>query len=373
MKAKLYRWLFCLLVGFSCSSIFAQEKPVKKDVELLNGVAAIDTSAKVEEKHITFYKEGLKLMDSSDYKAAISQFKKANKVKKEFFEAYLKSAEAKIKLNDYRGADKDLELARVYGPNDFDTYKLRGINYFHMNNFKESKSCLDSALNLFEDEKKDDPEFFYFRAKLMFKGKSFKTALEACDVALDMDPKYYDAMILKCEIRFTAKEYAYAIKVLNETISALPELKMDYNLYKMRAQTKFHLRDFRGSANDWNVYIDAIPKEEEAYVMRAAALINCNDFTKAIIDLDEAIKLNPKNHVSYCYRGLAKGSNKQIIEGIKDLDYSIKLKFDYAEAFVNRAALKMAAKDKQGACNDLQKADSLGNEQAPGLYDKFCK
>jgi tetratricopeptide (TPR) repeat protein len=372
LKHILYRWFICLLVGFNCFQLHAQQKPVKEDVELLNGVQ-IDTTAKEEEKHITLYKKGLKLFDSTDYKGAISEFKKATRQKREFFEAYLKSAEAKIKLADYKGADKDLELARTYGPNDFDTYKLRGINYFLLKNYKESKSCLDSALQLFQDEKKDDAEFFYYRAKLMFTGKSYKTALEACDVALDMDAKYYDAMILKCEIRFAAKEYAYALKTLNETIAALPELKMDYNLYKMRAQTKFHMKDFRGSANDWNVYIDAIPKEEDAYINRAAALINCNDHTKAIIDLDEAIKINPKNHVSYCYRGLAKGSNKQIVEGIKDLDFSIKLKFDYAEAFVNRAALKMAAKDKQGACSDLQKADSLGNEMAPGLYDKYCK
>ena len=371
MNTNLYRWFLILLVGFSALTAYAQDKP-KRDVELLNGVE-IDTSAKVEEKHVTFYKEGLKLLDSIKYKEAIDKFRKSTKAKKDFFEAYLKSAYCKIKTEDFKGAAKDLENASQYGPNDFETYKLKGINFFHLKKYNDSKNCLDSALKLFEDEKIDDPEFFYYRSKLMYTGKSYKPALEACEVALEMNSKYFEAMILKCEIRFAAKEYPYALKELNETIKALPETKMDYNLYKMRAKTKFEMKDFRGSANDWNVYIDAIPGEEDAYIMRAAALINCNDFTKAIIDLDEAIKLNAKNHVSYCYRGLAKGNNKQIIEGIKDLDYSIKLKFDYSAAYVNRAALKMAAKDKQGACADLQKADSLGNEMAPGLYEKYCK
>ncbi len=338
-----------------------------------DGTTEKDTSVKVEEKHITYFKEGLKLIDSADYKAAISQFKKSYKNKRDYYEAYLKSAYCKIKLEDYSGAEKDLDLASQYGPNDFQTYKLKGINYFLMGSFPDSKTCLDSALALLEEEKIDDAEFFYYRGKLMFAGKSNKKALEAAVVALEMDPKYYDAMKLKCEIRFAAKEYPYALLELNETIKALPETKKDYNLYKMRAKTKFELKDYKGAASDWDVYIEAIPDEEEALIERAMALINSNSFTKAIIDLDNAIKLNPKNPVSYCYRGVAKGSNKQIVEGIKDLDYAIKLKFDYSTAYVNRAALKMAAKDKRGACDDLQKADSLGNDMAPGLFERYCK
>jgi tetratricopeptide (TPR) repeat protein len=103
------------------------------------------------------------------------------------------------------------------------------------------------------------------------------------------------------------------------------------------------------------------------------ARININDFTNAIVDCDAAIQLNPKNCVSWCFRGFAKGANKQFIEGIKDLDQSIKLKFDYSVAYVNRASLKRANGDKRGACEDLQKADSLGNELAPGLYEQYCK
>ena len=93
----------------------------------------------------------------------------------------------------------------------------------------------------------------------------------------------------------------------------------------------------------------------------------------AIVDLDEAIKLNDKNPVSYNYRGVAKGESKQFVEGLKDLDYAIKLKYNYGEAFVNRAAIKFASKDKNGACEDLNKADSLGDEMAIKLIETYCK
>ena len=92
-----------------------------------------------------------------------------------------------------------------------------------------------------------------------------------------------------------------------------------------------------------------------------------------IVDFDTAIKLNAKNPVSYNYRGVAKGESRQFVEALKDFDYAIKLKYDYAGAFVNRAAVKFASKDKHGACDDLNKADSLGDEMAIQLIETYCK
>ena len=89
--------------------------------------------------------------------------------------------------------------------------------------------------------------------------------------------------------------------------------------------------------------------------------------------LDEAIKLNSKNPISYCYRGVAKSENKAFKEALDDYNTAIKLKFYYAAAFFNRAATKMAIKDKIGACDDLNKADGLGNLQAARIIDKYCK
>ena len=46
---------------------------------------------------------------------------------------------------------------------------------------------------------------------------------------------------------------------------------------------------------------------------------------------------------------------------------------DYPAAYVNRAAIKMASKDKRGACADLEKADGLGDEMAIRLFEKYCR
>lgn len=319
------------------------------------------------------YNTALKLIDSSRYKEAIPILKKAIKLKPDYLDAFNKMAFVKIKLEDYKGAGKELDKADKLMPMNYETAKLKGINFYLSSSFNESKLFLDTALFIATEDKIDDAELFYYRALLMFKGKSYKKALESCESALEFNPKYVEVMTLKGEIRFATKEYNYVIKELNEAIKNMTETNTDYKAYKLRAKSKFEVKDYKGAIKDWNVYIDGVAGEEESLVARAAAKINANDNSGAIADLDAAIKINSKNPVSFCYRGVAKGGNKNYPEALKDLDFSIKLKFDYATAYVNRAAIKMAIKDKRGACEDLEKADGLGDEMAIQLVERYCK
>lgn len=356
MAKKLYKWLIFIFIWYAPFHGAAQT--VKPD--------SIPP-------HERLYNNALVLIDSARYKEAISLLKKAIKKKPDYWEAFNKSAFAKIKLKDHKGADKDLKQSDKINPMNYETLKLAGINYYLNNQFKESKQKLDSAALINEEEKLEDPEIFYYRAQLMFKGKAYKAALEALESCTDLKPNYVEAISLKGEIRFAMKDYNYAIKELTQAIGFMTPTKTDYNSYKTRAKSKFEVGDYKGAVKDWNVYIDAIPKEEEALVSRAAAKININDNTGAIADLDEAIKLNPSNPVSFCYRGVAKGGNKNYIEALKDLDFAIKLKFNYAAAYVNRAAIKMASNNKRGACEDLEKADGLGDAMAIRLIEQYCK
>lgn len=348
---------FCILLVFNSGFITAQE------------VKAVDSIPPYQ----TLYNQALKFIDSAKYKDAVPLLKKAIKEKPDYWEAVNKMGFAKMKLEDYKDAEKEFQKAELLMPLNFETSKLRGINFFLWQDYKQSKVYLDTAMSIAKLDKIEDAELAWFRAQLMFKGKSYKTAMGECDAAIEINPKHIDAMVLKGEIRFVTKEYNYAIRELNTAIKAMPAEKPDYRAYQLRAKSKFEVKDFKGAITDWNVYIDANPGEEEALISRAAAKINANDNSSAISDLDEAIKINKKNPVSYCYRGVAKGGNKNFTEALKDLDYAIKLKFDYGAAFVNRASIKMASKDKRGACEDLEKADSLGDELAIKLIQQYCK
>ncbi len=356
MKARIDKWLILTFGLLFTLNIVAQ-----KDTT--------NTAAPEEEA----YKKALTLIDSAKYKDAETELKKALKLKKDYWEALNKLALVKIKTENYKGAEKDLEMVTKIAPNNYETFKYKGLVYYNTERFKECKTNFDSAFAIMTDDKMEDAELCFYRAKLMLKGKSYKPALDMAALAVEYKPKYIDAMVLKGEIRFAQKDYNYAIKELTEAIKLMSAEKPDYTAYKLRAKSKFEAKDFKGAVTDWNVYIDGNPGEEESLISRAAAKINSNDNTSAIVDLDEAIKLNKKNAVSYCYRGVAKGGNKNYTEAMKDLDYAIKLKFDYSSAYVQRAYIKFASKDKRGACEDLQKADGLADELAYKLIEQYCK
>ncbi|MEO6303137.1 MAG: hypothetical protein ABIP51_08180 [Bacteroidia bacterium] len=356
MAKYMYKWLFLLGIWLNCYDLKCQE-------------VATDSVPEYQKS----FDKAVKLIDSAKYDLAMPLLKSALKEKKDYWQAYNKMAYIKIQQKDYKGAEKDLKKAELIQPINFETSKLNGINFYLNNKFNDSKGALDTAIEIAKDEKIEDWELFYYRALLMFKGKSYKTALEALESATEINPKCIDCIITKGEVRFAMKEYNYAVKELNEAIKKMPAEKPDYKAYKLRAKAKFENKDFKGAVTDWNVYIDALPGEEESLVSRAAAKINVKDNTGAIADLDEAIKLNAKNPVSYCYRAVAKSENKAFQEALKDYEMALKLKFDYADAYYNRAATKMAIKDKHGACDDLNKADGLGNVNAAQIIEQFCK
>ncbi len=359
----LYRRLITCFVLFLSVNSFAQDLGLGGFTD----TKKIDTLAPKPEEEL--YKGALKLIDSVKYKEAKIELKKAVKINKEYFQAYNKLAWIAIKEDNIGEADYYFRLVLNYDPNNFEALKTIGIVYLNQKRYADCKMFFDSAAA----QRIEDAEFYYYRAKLMLEGKSYKEALDMANYAVEANPKYYEAYILKADCRFARKEYNHAIKELNDAVKLIPADKPNYDLYRSRAKAKFEIADYKGAITDWNVYIDAVPKIEEAYISRAAAKINTNDNSGAVADLDEAIKIKPKNPVSYNYRGVAKGGLKQYVEALKDLDYAIKLKFDYAPAFVNRAAIKFASKDKHGACEDLNKADSLGDTMAFKLIDKYCK
>ena len=326
-------------------------------------------TTKLKTPEVAIYKSACKLLDSAKYDDAITLLKKAIKIKPEYTEAFNKMAFAKIKIMDFKGAEKDVRKAASITPDNFDSQKILGIIYYETKRMKEAKATLDSAIKL----NYTDPEIYYYQAKLMFDGKANQLALDACTRALDLNPNYLEAIFLKGEISFYMKVYAYSIKELSDVIKMMPANNPNYNAYKIRAKARFEIGDFKGSLTDWNIYLESFPSEEGALILRGACKIETNDNSGAIADFDAAIEINQKNPVSYNYRGVAKGENKQFVEALKDLDYAIKLKFDYAGAYVNRAAIKFASKDKRGACDDLNRADSLGDDMAIKLIQAYCK
>jgi len=314
------------------------------------------------------YKAAMKLIDSLRYKDAIKTLQKAVKIRKDYAEAYNKMAFCNMQMKDFENAEKNLELSIKYKPDNFDSYKYWGRACYLSKKYALAKQHYDEA------EKMDplDTELQFFIAELRAAGQDIKGAIDMYNAILLEKENYAPAYINRGLLKFKLKQYAYAIKDMEQGVKLAKYKKIEDEVYNSLAQAKFEIDDFKGAIEDFDTLIKRNPKNEFAYTYRGAAKLNVNDFSNAINDLSEAIKLNAKSYVAYNFRGAAKGGLKQYIEALKDFDYSIKLKFDYSSAYVNRASIRLASKDRKGACEDLTKADQLGSNVAYKLLQQYC-
>ena len=88
---------------------------------------------------------------------------------------------------------------------------------------------------------------------------------------------------------------------------------------------------------------------------------------------DEAIRLSPDYFKAYNNRGIVKAAAlKNFKEAIEDFSRAIQINPDYADAYLGRGTSKLELNDIAGACQDWQKAMTLGNRQAAMLIQRYC-
>jgi tetratricopeptide (TPR) repeat protein len=335
-------------------------------------------TARVLDPDQEFYKQGMKLIDSANYKEAIKVFQKALKINKTFFQAVNKIAYCKVQLKDLSGAEKDLlkslklqgELVkRGEAKEDPGTIKYLGYVYLEDRKYDDAKIYLDSAAKL----SKDDPELEFFIGSLKMTGNDLKGALVCFENAIFLKENYGVAYLKRGLVYFKQRNYKLAIRDLTKGLELSPADSSNVQVFRARADANYEMGDYNGSVRDYSRILVVEPKNEEAYAFRGAAKIELQDYSGAIDDETKAIELNKNSFVAYNFRGVAKGGLKQGDKAIEDLDMAIKIKPDYASAFVNRASVRYAKGEKKKACADLERADRLGSDIAYKYIEAYCK
>ena len=317
---------------------------------------------------LDLYRSAVKLIDSLHYKEALKILEKVTKKKPDYPEAYNKMAYCYMQMKNFSKATKYLQLSVKYKPDNFDCIKLLGRACYLNHQYDSAKKNYASA------EKIDptDPELMCYIAELRTLGKDIKGAIEIYNQVLIIRENYALAYLNRGLLKYLLQQYSYSVKDLETGINLFKFKGIDDTAYSTLALGKFMLGDFAGARKAFDTLCNRNPKNEFALTYRGAARIEIDDFSGAIEDESLAIKLNSKSFLAYTFRGTAKGGLKQFVEALKDFETSLKIKFNYPPTYVNRAAVRMASKDRKGACEDLNKADQLGSDVAYKLIQQYC-
>jgi eukaryotic-like serine/threonine-protein kinase len=189
---------------------------------------------------------------------------------------------------------------------------------------------LDRAIRLGIPKSREQARDFAEKGRVLLLDGQFQPALDACELALGIDPK--DAAVHRYRV------------------SALLELKRDY---------------------DAIIAADAAlrtgPKSADLLGLRGLARVRCNDFAAAIDDYTLALTLEPSASVLYGRRGWAYLVSGAAQMALRDFEHAIQLDPATGDFYSGRGSALVAVGNYREAVSDAE--ESLGrSESEPRLY-----
>ena len=204
----------------------------------------------------SFLKIGNQKYNSNELEDAIKNYSRAIDIKPNFFEAYIKRADAKVVLLKMEEAIEDYNIVLKLSPNGY-------------------------------------PEVYYKKALVLglYSGNN-ETILQLCNYAIKLNPKYTEAHYLRGTTKCYLNDFQGAISDFTETIQMNPSY---LDTYLKRGEVKSRLKDYEGAITDFTKAIELNPKNTKSYYYRGIIKAGyLTDNKSAIADFTIAIELDPR-------------------------------------------------------------------------------
>ena len=284
-------------------------------------------------------------------------------------------------LADHTGTIIKKEQSRADGNVDFK--ELSEHNYYVL----VAKGETDFIFNLSEKHAVGNgtAQGLYDRAVKKFAKNDFAGAETLLNKALGLNPKFYEAYMLKGELEDNASRYNEALNNYNKALEVKPN---DINALYKRGIMRNELEQYGNAISDFDKVISRDPKFSQAYFHRGVAKSNQGKHQAAIADYQKMVELDPKAADGYFNLGSSYFELKEYDEAIVNYNKSIKIDSLDAETHMYKGlsyqikgknAVAITHYDKAIAINNnyeayLHKAELLENEreyvQLEALYTK---
>ena len=164
------------------------------------------------------------------------------------------------------------------------------------------------------------------RAQLLHREGREDEALLACAAALELDPGFLDAHLLRIDVLRRLKRHS---EVIRSCDAVLTQGKPSAELYELRALAKQDLKDYEGAIEDNTLAHALRPRSAAILAQRGRALPDYRRSPRmALRDFEEAIKLDPASAASadsYLGRGLARATLGMHREAAADASRAVRL------------------------------------------------
>ena len=167
----------------------------------------------------------------------------------------------------------------------------------------------------------------------------------------------------------TSGDLAGAVEAINK---AIDEDEANAKLHYQKGTFHLNLNQLENAKKAFERSLQLNPNFLDSYINLSITYGQLGEYKKVITLLNQADKLSPNNPQILYNRGNAKGLLGDFNGAISDFDTTIKIAPNHGQAFLNRANAYLAIRNAEKACSDLNKAYSLGVQQAAKFIQQYC-
>jgi len=281
-----------------------------------------------------------------DYVLSIQYFNQVIKAKPYLAEPYLYRALAKLKLDDYAGAENDCVLCLERNPFLVYAYLYRGVARQSMNDYAGAIQDYDKGLEL----QPEDRQLLHNKAIAYLQSEQYDSALATLDTLLEVQPRYLYAYLTRGAAYCATGDTAKAMDDFNY---ALTLDKYSAPAYARRGIVYYQQQDYEQALKDFNqaIYLDT--RQAAYYINRGLVRYYLNDLRGAMADYDAVVAMDSRNLIARFNRGLLRSQVGDVYGALEDFNYVITVEPDNFMAIYNRAILHNEATQYQEAIEDL--------------------
>jgi tetratricopeptide (TPR) repeat protein len=188
--------------------------------------------------------------------------------------------------------------------------------------------------------------------------------------AITLDPSNFEAYINRGVSLFKTNQFQLAVADYNSA----EKLKNNIpKLYINRGTCHLKLNQYDLALNDFKTVIKTEPKNNEALSNIGLCYYNLKKYNEALNYYNQAIDNNPNDFETLKNRGNAKAFLKDFKGSIEDYSVIINANPQDANALSNRGNSYFQNKQLDKACADWKISAQLGNTNAIGASNAFCR
>ena len=253
-------------------------------------------------------------------------------------------------------------------------------------------------------------EDYYNRGNENAAIKDYSGAISAYSAAIMREPGFSDALFMRATSYMEMQLFGKAILDLNKVTELRPDYAEAYNsrgMARMGIQTKFRGDDTYIFDNELvaDLTFAITPNMDKIYFLykdKITELLNKDTSGMLIREYFDDMQVDPQNPRALFCRGVMKmkyedceGGMADVLKAIEiqpaykdsvllctnpkgyanaiaDFTKAIELKPKYAEAYYRRGIANIKSGNEE-ACDDLSRAEELGDNRATGLVTIYCK